>query len=79
MLPQITFEVGRNKIEIDCDLGLICKYLMSVRPQVASTSSVFLRKLSVRISVFDIIVTRCQNRITVGVSGVRKSETWFDL
>lgn len=52
---------------------------MSVRPQVASTSSVFLRKLSVRISVFDIIVTRCQNRITVGVSGVRKSETWFDL
>jgi len=41
VLPRIGFEVGRNKIEIVSDLGLICKYFMSIRPQVASTRSVF--------------------------------------
>ena len=39
MLPQITFEVGRNKTEIDCDLGLICKYLMSIWPQALNVST----------------------------------------
>lgn len=39
MLPQIRFEVGKNKTEIDCDLGLICKYLMLVRPQVLNVNT----------------------------------------
>lgn len=39
MLPQIKFEVGKNKTEIDCDLGLICKYLMLLRPQVLNANT----------------------------------------
>ncbi|PWU79677.1 MAG: hypothetical protein DLM72_16265 [Candidatus Nitrosopolaris wilkensis] len=31
--------MAENKTEIDCDLGLICKYLMSIWPQALNVST----------------------------------------